>query len=843
MKFCKNLLPFFLFLVFFCLNLNIKSNADVNIPAPPSGGPSMQGNFNVVGSNVPKQIYDKYDNVQIITNGSRRTKQAMWWKNKVNVNKPFTIKFYAYITAPDLNNVADGITFSLQNDDRKQINDNNGNPIKSNAIGNNGESMGAYGDVRSNDYYDGDYIKNDFSYEFDPYYNGDYSDRNLQDEFGNPITGQHTAFTTTDSTGINGLSDSYGNINGFSQNHYDAHSLSDWPGILLPKWHKFIYNWTPNGDGTATADVQIDDSSIHQSHVVDINQILGANDNNPYVWWGFTGSTGLYTMISAIADTAVTGDPGITKLALDISNLSDDKKKQIKDNIDNSNQSELTKKELTDCIYNPNSSSSDADLSNMLVSLIPSEYFSASVKNANVGDVILYKVSIYNYKTIDGIGNDWTNVKVADDNLSDKGMTSLDNRNNIDATYEDIPPIDINSSSDVQPSSVGIRTIINSNKNISNPRSNIVVANGSNFYGDSIEGNNANRSSIANVYVNKTPPPINSRILVDNKMTNFNKNDSLKSDNLSDVSSYNSIKYSINLKNIIDGSKTRNNGTYSFWVPSLNENKANILVNNKNISSNSTNSSPYYKISDNYDYDNSIGNSLNKDPNDSKRKLVTIYNLPPISVNNDVNILATIKLDNKNPTSFSSTPTFNEGSNYYTGEKENYNFDNGNLSFNYINDIDYGIKSNFYINRLLSPVTTKRQDNYYNVDKNKVYNMAQIYDSRRYKIPYSVYLSQIPINDSSVNEIGSKESPFILHYFKNNNDNILNPNSEPIDVFNNNVTNDDDNDTIYNINWDNQNELKLGNNTNFNEHNYSIQKGTTGYNAELNWSIKDNGTP
>ncbi|TPR26238.1 hypothetical protein DY120_00645 [Apilactobacillus micheneri] len=804
----------------------------------------MQGNFNVIGSNVPKQIYDKYNNVQIITDGSQRTKQAMWWKNKVNVTKPFTIKFYAYITAPDLSNVADGITFSLQNDDRKQITDSNGNPIKSNAIGTNGESMGAYGDVRSNNYYDGDYIKNDFSYEFDPYYNGDYSDNGLQDKFGNSITGQHTAFTTTDSTGINGLTRGslYGNY-GFSQNHYDAHPLSDWPGILLPKWHKFIYNWTPNSDGTAKADVQIDDSSIHQSHVIDINQILGANNNNPYVWWGFTGSTGLYTMISAIADTAVTGDPGITKLALDISNLSDDKKKQIKYNIDNSNQSELTKKELIDCIYNPNSSSSDADLSNMLVSLVPSEYFSASVKNTNVGDVILYKVSIYNYKTIDGIGNDWTNVKVVDDNLSDKGMTSLDNRNNIDATYEDIPPIDINSNSDVQPSSVGIRTIINSNKNISNPRSNIVVASGSNFYGNSIEGNNASRSSVANVYVNKTLPPINNRILVDNKMTNVNKNDSLKSDNLSDVSSYNSIKYSTNLKNIVDGSKTSNSGTYSFWVPSLNGNQADISVNNKQISSNATNSSPYYKISDNYEYSNSIGNYLNKNSNDSKRKLVTIYNLPSISVNNDVNITATIKLDNKNPTSFSSTPTFMDGSDYYIGQKENYNFDNGNLSFNYINDIDYGIKDSFYINTLLSPSKIERQNNYYSVNKNKVYNMAQIYDSRRYKIPYSVYLSQIPISNNSVNEIGSKESPFILHYFKNNNDNILNPNSEPIDIFNNNITNDDDNDTVSNINWDNQNELKLGNNTNFNEHNYSIQKGTTSYNAELNWSIKDNGTP
>ncbi|MCL0318933.1 lectin-like domain-containing protein [Apilactobacillus xinyiensis] len=805
------------FMIFIFLNFNlVKSDTIDNIPAPPAGGPSMQGNFNVVGENVPDQIYEKYNNVQIITNGNQNSKQAMWWKNKINVTKAFTIKFYAYITASDLKNVADGITFTIQNDNY-------------NAIGTNGESLGAYGNVRNRNYYIKDYIKNAFSYEFDPYNNADYSDNSLEDRLGNKIGGQHTAFTSTNSDGIEELK----RINGFRQIHYDAHSLDDWPGIMYPKWHKFIYSWNPSKDlKKATATVNIDNSDIVQSHELDISTILNNNKQHPFAWWGFTGSTGLYTMISAIADTAVSGDPGITKLVLNLSKLSDAEKNNITEKIDKSKQSLKTKNELKKCIYKPNESSSNPDLSNILVSIINPSYFQSTIKNADLGDVLLYKVDIYNYKTADGLGNDWNNVKVTDSDLSKIGMTSLDNENNIDATYDVIPPIDIDSKSSVKPSSVGLRTIISSPNGgkISNIRNNVVTASGSNFYGDNVLGADSNKSSIASVYVNKAQPPIKPRILIKNNLINIsNKNSSSQSNNttLVDVSNYDSIQYSANISNIIMQSRSSNKATYTFSVPSLADNPQ-ILLNNRKINNKISNISTYYQIQDSKD----------------NRKVITIYNIPSILGGNSAEIKANFQLGSKNPSNFSYIPYFTDKENSYYGNEENYNFKNGQIFFDYINNIDYGYKNSYYMQGLTSPAaifSEKTQKSY--IESNKKYVIAKIIDSRREKNSFSVYLSQLSIKkNNKVSEIGSNESPFELKYVNGNNISSLSPNSVPIEIYNRKYSSNEENDSIIsNIFWNTNNELKLSNSKNFNLEKNKYNKRN--YKAELNWIIKDNGTP
>lgn len=825
MKIAKNIINIFLIFImsitiYFTLCSNVyAANKITKIPEPPAGGPSMQGNFNVVGNNIPDQIYDKYKNVQIITDGSKDSKQAMWWKNKVNVTKPFTIKFYAFITAQDLSNVADGITFTLQND-------------KYSAIGTNGESLGVYGNVRSSNYYGGEYIKNALSYEFDPYNNGDYSDKGLKDKYGNTINGQHTAFTTTANYGHTAL-DSYFD-NGFIQNHYDAHSLNDWPGIFYPKWHKFIYNWKPSfNNKQATASVNIDGSNIVQSYTIDIQKVLQANRNNPFVWWGFTGSTGLYTMTSAIADTAVSGDPGITKLVLNLSKLKNDDKKNIKNSIQNSNQSKETKQELNNCIDNPSASSYNEDLSNILVSIIDQKYFQSTIKNADLGDVLLYKIDIYNYKTADGLGNSWYNVKVSDDNLSDKGMTTLDNKDNINATYSEIPPIDINSDSDSKPSSVGLRTIISSPNGgkMTSKRDNIVTANGSNFYGDNIQGSNSNKSSTASVYVNNTTPPIKPRIFVDNHIYNLSKNKSNnveESNTLSNVSNYDLIKYSVSLSNIIKTSKTSNNAQYQFKVPSIKGNPEIILGSTK-LSTQKTAQKPYYTI--------------NND-NSGSSKIIKIYNITSISGGNNINLNVNLKLGNHNPESFSSTPTFKESNNFYYGKQENFNFENGSLEFNYINNINFGYKNSYLIGGLLSPYSiSNNADNKEHFVNNNNYTIAQINDSRRDNSPFSVYLTQIPLekrSTSSVNEIGVDDSPFIIKYVDGKNLYPINIKSMPIKIYEYN--NDNDSDT-HDIVWNNKKEIKLGNNNRFNINNYKSKNKTEKYKANLNWIIKDNDTP
>lgn len=866
-KYNKKLLLIVITLLSLLLLNFLCAKADDIIPPLPNGaqGPSVQGNFNINTSKIkPNQLYNKYDNVQVITDGSPNGgAQSMWWHNKVNVMQPFTIKFYAYLApsnqSADNNIMADGITFTLQNDGK-------GNK----ALGGQGNDLGVYGDYASKqntNRYSSTSINNAFSYEFDPYFNGDpgiingnSSDYGLVDANGYPINkstpygdgGEHTAFTTTN----NGIrQDSRGLI---SQIHYDAQPLTAWnsnnldPGSFFQKfaqmWHKVIYKWVPNSDGTGTASVNFDDSSITQSNTIDIQNILNANNDNPYVWWGFTGSTGADTMISAIADTKVTGDPGLTKLVLNLSKLSDDQKQQIKDNINNSNESD--KDSLLNSINHPSDSSSDPKLSNQLVKFIPKEYFKAAIGDsddspkADIGDVLLYKVDIYNY-AVNGLGNSWNNVSVSDDNLQNIGMKSLDNQNSIDAYYDSIPYSNIDSN-DSQPSSVGLRTIITSKSGLddsNSARSNTVTAKGGNFLQNDNkqvgiqpnDGSNVDRSSKADVYVN---PNSNAhpRIIMDNKIKNIskpNKND--KDNTLNQVESNNEINYNISLKNIVANSNTSNHSTYSFWVPSLSKINS-IKINGQNLSEGDngyTVENGYSNTEKTYD---KMGTSLNANLNGNGKKLITIHKIPSISYRNDVNIDANITLGDDNPLSFSSYPVFRNGeptdNNYYIGQEEKYNFAVGLLTLQPEN-IDYGLSAGYLSNGFISPYMIEdKKDaskNYAIYDK-KSYNVAQITDNRPKKTPYSLYLSQNNGNKNGFNIIGSEDSPFILSYFDNGiYHNIKN---DPYLIY----TNNDVKDKTSDVYWTKNHELRLGSNNQFRGN--KAPKGS--YNANLNWMIKGN---
>lgn len=111
------------------------------VPAPPSSGPNVAGNFYINGY-TPKQD-DQYRNMQIISDGTKSTYETMWYKNPVNINKPFQTKFYIYMAGD-----ADGLTFTLQGQ----------GPT---ALGQNGESLGVYGTIRNSTY--SGYIRNALS--------------------------------------------------------------------------------------------------------------------------------------------------------------------------------------------------------------------------------------------------------------------------------------------------------------------------------------------------------------------------------------------------------------------------------------------------------------------------------------------------------------------------------------------------------------------------------------------------------------------------------------------------------------------------------------------------------
>ena len=132
------------------------------VPAPPSSGPNVAGNFYINGY-TPKQD-DQYRNMQIISDGTKSTYETMWYKNPVNINKPFQTKFYIYMAGD-----ADGLTFTLQGQ----------GPT---ALGQNGESLGVYGTIRNSTY--SGYIRNALSVEFDPNPNADYSDSQDVNQLG-----------------------------------------------------------------------------------------------------------------------------------------------------------------------------------------------------------------------------------------------------------------------------------------------------------------------------------------------------------------------------------------------------------------------------------------------------------------------------------------------------------------------------------------------------------------------------------------------------------------------------------------------------------------------------------
>lgn len=248
-----------------------------SIPAPPSSGPKVSGNFIVNGFDPQQE--SQYQNMQVVSDGTNYTHESMWYKNPVNIKQPFQTKFYIYMSGK-----ADGLTFTLQGQGK-------------NALGREGEGLGAYGYFRQNGSYNG-YIQNALSLEFDPYYNGDNSDAK------EPVQGAHIAYTYPNNTnafqrpGIN-------NLWGIYISHYSTIAA---PSLNNGKWHSVVVKWTPNvGQNTAKISSTYDGQGM-----ADINVNLSTFGSND-VYWGFTGSTGEQSMLGAVAYTQVIQQPGVQK--------------------------------------------------------------------------------------------------------------------------------------------------------------------------------------------------------------------------------------------------------------------------------------------------------------------------------------------------------------------------------------------------------------------------------------------------------------------------------------------------------------------------------------------------
>ncbi|WP_270309688.1 L-type lectin-domain containing protein, partial [Weissella confusa] len=233
---------------------------------------NVAGNFYINGY-TPKQD-DQYRNMQIISDGTNNTYETMWYKNPVNINKPFQTKFYIYMAGD-----ADGLTFTLQGQGPK-------------ALGSNGESLGVYGTIRNSSYTQ--YVKNAFSVEFDPYMNSDYSDSQVAE--GPDDKRGHVAYVYPDETGT---------YRGKRfMKHYSPRNFN----MNDAKWHSVVVTWTPNtSTGQGTMNTTFDGQNVGD-HTVKLSQFGNGN-----VYWGFSGSTGAESMIGAVAYTEVIQQPNLTK--------------------------------------------------------------------------------------------------------------------------------------------------------------------------------------------------------------------------------------------------------------------------------------------------------------------------------------------------------------------------------------------------------------------------------------------------------------------------------------------------------------------------------------------------
>lgn len=232
--------------------------------------------------NGPKLIQDG----KALQIGSNQQKQkgAIWSKKKINLNKDFKMRSQIYlgVNYTDYKPPADGITFTLHNDNRG-----------TKAIGGHGSGLGVYSSGKDKNIY----IKNALSFEFDTYYNdvvGDKMDEDVPSLY--KIFG-HVGFAIPSNYNYTG-----------GENHYNVAQLEY--GVTSHSWYSFDVEW--NASRKELSVIFLNNRPLNEEGVFakdskltykinDIYKTFGSNE----VYWGFTGSTGDFYANSAIAMSAI----------------------------------------------------------------------------------------------------------------------------------------------------------------------------------------------------------------------------------------------------------------------------------------------------------------------------------------------------------------------------------------------------------------------------------------------------------------------------------------------------------------------------------------------------------
>ena len=240
---------------------------------PPPSGPSISGLFNTVRNAA---IDNNYNNVMLLTPEKESQQGLAWAKQKIDLTKPFAIETYVYlyhkqgfVTNTQNNNfrdggLADGLTFTLQNDNEYASNNNTSG---------NGGLLGVYGGTPAKGY-----VKNALTIELDtkPQTSADTATGVVDPTNGNMA---HIAVLTPKSGGWVTVAD-HKNVGFFAAS---------------PKWYPFNISWTPSGAG-GVLKYEFNGKSYSYTVSSCASQFGGTN-----VYWGFSGATGWGTAIHAVA--------------------------------------------------------------------------------------------------------------------------------------------------------------------------------------------------------------------------------------------------------------------------------------------------------------------------------------------------------------------------------------------------------------------------------------------------------------------------------------------------------------------------------------------------------------
>lgn len=191
---------------------------------------------------------------------------SIWSKNKLNLNKNFALKSYVYL-GDSKASAADGITFTLQNDERMETDPNS-------VIGSGGMGLGAYSSANRKPY-----VHRGLSIEFDTYYNNGSSNRMDREVDKNGGRG-HVAVVKPKSN---------------NNNYTGEHSHIQYPTDYLSNgtWRSFIVTWD---SGTNQLSYQLEGLD-KMTFAINPQTEFGGDS----VYWGFTSSTGGSYAQNAIA--------------------------------------------------------------------------------------------------------------------------------------------------------------------------------------------------------------------------------------------------------------------------------------------------------------------------------------------------------------------------------------------------------------------------------------------------------------------------------------------------------------------------------------------------------------